>query len=67
MEMTPEQWAETERRLVALLVAAAAATPFGHYYPDADVVIRWRDGVVLPDVDIRLKRREKKDASMHHR
>ncbi len=62
--MTPEQWAETEQRLVALLVAAAASTPFGNYYPDADVLIRWRDGAVLPDVDIRLKRKENKRASM---
>ncbi len=67
MDMTPQQWAETEQRLVALLVAAVGATPFGHYYPDADVVIRWRSGVVLPDVDIRVKRREKKNASMPNR
>ncbi len=59
MQMTPQQWAETEARLVALLVAAVSATPFGRYYPDADVLIRWRNGIVLADVDIQLKKRKK--------
>jgi hypothetical protein len=55
MMMTPSQYTDTERVIVELLVAALARTEFGKYYPDADVVIRWRHGKVLPVVEINRK------------
>jgi hypothetical protein len=55
MMMTPSQYTDTERVIVELLVAALTRTEFGKYYPDADVVIRWRRGKVLPVVEINRK------------
>lgn len=53
--MTPRRYAEVERLVVESLLAALARTEFGKYFPDADVVTRWRHGKVLPVVEINRK------------
>jgi len=55
--ISPAQFARTEEMLVAALLAAVNQTPFGAYYPDADVTIRWRKGHVLPQIDLDRKPR----------
>lgn len=53
--MSASEFIDMERAVALMLVAACSGTKFGLYYPDADVVIRWRHGKVLPVVEINRK------------
>jgi hypothetical protein len=53
--ITPEQFQIVEQEMRASILAAANSSCIGRYCPNADVVLRWRHGQLLPDVDINRK------------
>jgi len=64
MAVSPQQLAQLEQDLVTTLLQAAAATVFGAYYRDADVVLRWREGELLETAEIKINRKARKTAPM---
>lgn len=50
-----QDFQDINSKLIKELIAACESTRFGLYFPEADIVIRFRGGKVLPVLEIRRK------------